>query len=50
MLQSSEGRWNGIGVYLHINKYIKEVERANACRIISGEKKTVLFQENAGLN
>lgn len=34
MLQSSEGHWrwfpNGIGVYLYINKYIKEVERANA--------------------
>ena len=31
MLQSSEGRWrwfpNSIGVYLHINKYIKEVEQ-----------------------
>lgn len=43
VLQASEGCWrwfpNGSGVYLHVNKYVKEVERANAYRIVPGEKK-----------
>ena len=51
VLQDSEGCWrwfpNGSGVYLHVNKYVKEVERANAYRIVPGEKKLFSFERTA---